>query len=114
MVAKEVTKLLAQFVELNEDDILCCASLSGNPVMFKEKNIGKVQSRHVDFGVGKVQGRHVPRFLQFCLIEENQKKFLYFFFSKSGFRQPKSDMCQKKIAKVQPRHANFTIGKCQS
>jgi len=78
-----------------------------------EKNIGKVQARHVEFNIGKVQARHVNLFPLPCLIEENQNKFLYFLFRKYWFRQQNPDMCQKKIDKVQPRHADLCIGKVQ-
>src|SRR5665648_1125944 len=78
-----------------------------------QKNISKVQVRHVNLSISKVQPRHVNSFPLVCLIEEIQKKFFYFSFSKYWFRQGKPDMCQKNIGKVQPRHVNFSIGKVQ-
>jgi len=84
----------------------------GNPDMSQE-NIGKVQVRHVNLSNSKVQPQHGNRFPLVCLIQEIQKKFFYFSLSKYWFRQPNPDMCQKKIGKVQPRHADFSIRKVQ-
>jgi len=78
-----------------------------------QENISKVQVRHVNLSIGKVQGRHVNRFPLVCLNVKIKQKIFDFSLSKYWFRQPKPDMCQKKIRKVQVQHVELGIGKVQ-